>query len=417
MVWGAEFNAPHNLRKEKMMFLRYLYGNIKSALYKYILLVFCIITVIVMTIAANAMFIDSAASQNNTAYRTRVYQFFFDRSPDTKNQNAVEAREKLFELIKRTGLEYHSMTIYPTAPNDWREGEDPKTGVDYKMQQYKAENYGETSFWWFPTYREMVDTFTDAWNCGTDIFPTEDQYYNDKVIILGSDPFTYRTPENEKSVKGEYKFSDEDHVIIIGEEFLVTGMYNGELTFAFFPAIPQDTVVGSILIEFKKPLTVTQINSVDALINELFGNVKVDIYEPKTQDLLDMRKSTANIILTAMVQIICVFNILIIYKFMADSRKKQFAVMRLCGFKKFRCLLYLWGELALITVVCLPIAFGIFELIKPELSKKYGTVPLIFTPGYYLVLGFLFFAVMTVVFIVYIIPSFGKTVSRELREM
>lgn len=399
------------------MFLKYLFGNIKSALYKYILLVFCIITVIVMAIAANAIFIDSAASQNNTAYRTRVFQFYFDGSPDAKNQNAVEAREKLFELIERSGLEYSSMTIYPTAPNDWREGKDSKTGVDYKMQQYKAENVGETSFRWFPTYKEMVDTFTDAWNCGTDIFPTEEQYYNDKVIILGSEPFTYRTPEYANGVKGEYKFSDEDHVIIIGEEFLVTGTHRGELTLAFFPAIPKNAVVGSIIIEFKKPLTVTQINSVNAIFNELFGTDNADIYEPITQDLLDMRKSTANIILTATVQIICVFNILIIYKFMVDSRKKQFAVMRLCGFKKFWCLLYLWGELALITAVCLPISFGIFELIKPELAKKYGTVPLIFTPDYYIVLGILFLAVMTVVFAVYIIPSFGKTVSRELREM
>lgn len=402
------------------MFLKYLFSNMKKSIHKYLLLIFCIIAVIVMASAANAIFIDSTASQNNMKYRSRTYSIYFDRTPNAENQNAVEAREKLFELIERTGLEYEAMTIFPSTPNELRGGEDPKTGIDYIAEKYMAENYGGTAFWGFPTYRDMINYFSDAWDCGTDVFPTEDQYYNEKVIILGPTP-SYTSPVTTsgkiEEVEVEYKYSDEEHVIIDGDEFLVTSDTHKLISVAFFPAIPQNTVVGSIIIEFKEPLTIAQINNVNELFNELFGEVIRDIYDPKTQDLLDMRKSKANIILTAMVQIICVFNILIIYKFMVDSRKKHFAIMRLCGFKKFRGLLYLWGELALLTAVCLPIAFGIFELIKPALARKYGTISVIFTSGYYLTLGVIFLAVMTVVFAVYIIPSFGKTVSRELREM
>ncbi len=394
------------------MFLKYMFSNIKNSPFKYLLLVFCMIFVIVMAIAANAIYFDNAASKNNMKFRSRSFLFYLEKS-----ENAVTAREKIFELVERSGLEPEYIRIAPAAPDDQRGEPDPETNFDYKAEKYRADNYGDVAFWWFPTYQDMVEEFSDAWNCGIEVFPTEEQYYNDKVIVLGSDPFTYYVPEKPLGVEGEYKYTDEDHVIIGSEEFLISGYYDGSMAFAFFPGIPENMLTMSIDLCFKEPLTLAQTKNVSEIFKELFGESIPLIYPPKTQDLLDMRKSVANIVLTVLVQMICVFNILIIYKYMVDSRKKQFAVMRLCGFKKFRCLLYSWGELALMTVVCLPAAFGLFELIKPELAKKYITVNLIFSPGYYLALGGIFIAIMTVAFAFYITPMFGKTVSRELREM
>lgn len=400
------------------MFFKYLFNNIRNSPHRYMLLFLCIVTVIVISVVANAIYINSTASQNNIIYLSSSYELRFDSG--SVEQNAVEARDKIYEMIERSGLECYRMYLYPAAPTDMRGEKDPITNMDYKGFKYIAENYGETSFWWFASYGDMVNYLTGVWNCDRQLLPTEEQYNNDKVVVLGK-PAEYPVPSDNPNkpdyVTVEHNYVDDDHVIIGGEEYLATGNTNMQWSTALFSGIPQNMLVRYVTIEFKKPLTLAQVNKVNEILKELFDGVGLDIYEPQTRDLLDMRKSTANIILTAMMAIICVFNILIIYKFMVDSRKKQFAVMRLCGFKKIRCVLYLWGEIALITTVCLPAAFGVFELVKPVLNEKYGSVPIVFTAGYYIALGAVFLAVTTVLFAVYIIPSFGKNVSRELREM
>lgn len=401
------------------MFFKYLFNNIKKSPHRYLLLIVCIVTVIVMVVIANAIYINSTAVQSNFIYLSKSYDLRF-RSK-TVEQNAAEARDKLFEVVERSGLECYRIHIYPATPIDECGERDPITGIDYKASKYNAEAYGGAEFWWYPTYGDMVDYLTDVWGCNRQLLPTEEQYNNDKVVILGS-PGEYLVPYPDDPseyhfVEAERNYVDDDHVLIGGEEFLVTGNVKMPWSTVFVNQIPQNTITRSAEIEFKNPLTLAQADKVNEIIGELFDGVDLEVTPPQTRDLLDMRKSRANIILTSMMAIICVFNILIIYKFMVDSRRKQFAVMRLCGFKKLRCALYLWGEIALITIVCLPAAFGIFEIVKPVLNEKYGTVPIIFTAGYYIALGAVFLAVTTVLFAVYIIPSFGKNVSRELREM
>lgn len=49
--------------------------------------------------------------------------------------------------------------------------------------------------------------------------------------------------------------------------------------------------------------------------------------------------------------------------------------MRFRGFKKSACLVYMWGEIMLLSVVCLPVSCGIFEVVKP-----FTMVAIMFSP-------------------------------------
>lgn len=102
---------------------------------------------------------------------------------------------------------------------------------------------------------------------------------------------------------------------------------------------------------------------------------------------------------------------------MLDSRKKQFAILRLCGFEKSVCIRYSFGELMMISGVSAVISCVAVTLLKPELSKYYSIFKVMFGAGHLALLSLGFLAAAALVFAIYIIPSFGKTVSRELREM
>lgn len=393
------------------MFLKYLIINIKHSISKYILLIICTIAVIIAAIAANGILMENLSW--SMQYTTKMMELRFD-----EKQSVCEIRDKLYEVFNKIEPQFKYAFTKPVLSQEYvsDDPDAPEYGTDYSYEEEIAKTYGGTYFYWFPNYKRAKDFFTEIWNISSENFPTEEQYNSERVVVLGTGGEYYEKEPPHNCIRVPFKYTDENHVIIGGEEFLVTGRHSSYMSFAFFSGIPDDMLAQRIEIYFDDIPTTVQIENIISLVQETIG-VDCQIEPPKTHDLLDIRKSTANIVITVIIQIIVVFNILIIYKFIIDSRKRQFAVMRLCGFKRSVCLMYLWGELILTAIICLPAAYGIFELIKPSFAKSYPVASVIYTPIYYAVLGMIFLASMTVVFAVYIIPTLGKTLSRELREM
>lgn len=392
------------------MFFKYLLFNIKLSASKYILLIICTIAVIIAAIAANGILMDNLSYEMQ--YTTKYMEVRFD-----EKRNACEVRDKLNEIIDRIEPQFKFVRADPVLDQEYisDDPDSPEHGVDYSYEEEMAKTYNGAGFFLFPNYQKAKDHFTKVANVSSKSFPTEEQYNSERVIILGKEvEYLDESPPHDPII-APFKYTDENHVIIGGEEFLVAGKHPSYMSFAFFPGIPDDMLTQYIDIYFDDIPTTAQVENMTRLIQETLG-VDCQIDPPKTSDLLDIRKSTANIVITTLIQIIAVFNILIIYKFIIDSRKRQFVVMRLCGFKKSTCLTYLWSELILTAIICIPAACVLFELIKPSFAESYPVAAVIYTPMYYAVLGLIFLASVTFAFAVYIIPTFGKTLSRELRE-
>lgn len=389
------------------MFHKYFMEGLKRSPLKYALLMVCTIAVIVSSIVANGILMDTLST--DMRYDAQHYTFVF---PEGKKMG--ELRDNLREALNKTEPNFQLLWLKPTVSE--RFSDDALDDENYnKIYIHTLQAYFGTTIVWFPSYQSMRDYFSKYWHVSNDGLPTEEQYNNEKIAILGS-PAYYYTDDHQK-VDVPYEYADNNHVIIGGEEYMVVGHSPTEGAFVFLTGAPEEAWVRSFEVSFERIPTSEQVEKMSQLFYEMLGS-DCKIEEPRTRDLLEIRKSTANIVITALIQIIAVFNILIIYKFIIDSRRKQFAVMRLCGFKKSTCLLYSWSEIAVTTVICLPAACRIFEcFVKHGLAESFPAVSVIYTPTYYVALGTIFLVSATVAFMVYIVPTFGKPVTRELLEM
>lgn len=388
------------------MFFKYLALNIRHNIPKYVLLVVCLIASIVAALAANGILMDEL---NEVGWTASCMTVRFDK------RNISEVQEKLYEFLSETEPAYTmahiSLTLsrYPIQTEGSNE-------ADYTYLEEYAKTYGNTEIWLFPSYEEMKRYLKNVQGVGENSFPTREQYENEKVIILGKDAEYYELEPPHTAVNAPYTYTDDDHVLINGEEYLVVGKYGGYPAFAFGGGISENMLMSSISIYFGSIPTLSQVDEMTARFIEKAGGVS-EIQEPKTRELLDERESAANIVTTALIQLIAVFNVLIIYSSIIESRKRQFAVMRFCGFKKAVCLRYMWGEMIVLGTFSLPIACVVFESIKPTLVNNFPTVSVMFTPAYYVLLGLLFLLTASIAFAAYIVPSFGKTISSELLEV
>lgn len=387
------------------MFLKYLALNIRHDTPKYVLLAICLIASFVAALAANGILMDTL---NDVGWTASSMIVWFDK------QNIKEIRDELCEFLDETKPDYTMANMHPTLSRQSQIGEGHE--ADYAYLEEFAKTYGNTEIWLFSGYDEMKSYLKNVQGVGEDALPTKEQYENEKVIILGKDAEYYETEEPHKLVKAPYTYTDNDHVLINGEEYLVVGKYGGYSAFIFGGGITGNMLISRIDIYFGGIPTIEQVDKMAARFAETVGGVS-EIQKPRTQDLLDERQSAANIGITAIIQFIVVFNVLVIYRYIVESRKRQFAIMRLCGFNKITCLGYMWGEIITLDVFSLPIACTIFEIVKPTLINNFPTISVMFTPAYFSLLGSLFLLTSTIAFAVYIVPAFGKTVSSELLEV
>lgn len=385
------------------MFLKYLVLNIRHNIPKYVLLVICLIASIVAALSANGILMEEL---NQVGWTASSMSVWFDK------QNISKVQDELYEFLKETEPKYTLAWVNFTLSRDLYMSEGSNE-MDYAYLEEYVKTYGDTELLLFPSYEEMKRYLKNVQGVGENNFPTREQYENEKVIILGKTPKYQEAEAPHKTVEAPYKYTDDDHVLINDEEYLVVGKYGGYSAFIFGGGVSENMLMGSMTIYFDGIPTIAQIDEMTARFNETIGGVS-DIQEPKTQELLDERKSAANIGLTALIQLIAVFNVLIIYRFIVESLKRQFAVMRFCGFKKNVCLRYMWGEIIVLGTFSLPIACMIFESIKPTLINNFPTISVMFTPTYYILLGLLFLLTASIAFAAYIVPLFGKTISSEL---
>lgn len=367
------------------MFIKYLYENMRNKKVIYFSIIILETAMLVVAILANGIMIDNIAHQDWIGYYADKATVGFN-----ENVNTHELYAGIVEFCKKSPIAIKSIQTIPC---------DTDTG---KFNCSPMLIY-------YPTYSDLEN----EWKGHADGLPSEKQYdNNEKAVILGK--------AAGYDEYGEYIYTDEHHINIAGESFLVAGeSHIGSYAILLFGSEPQDTECAFLDIELKNYPSQQKINEFTQLFYEVFAaDREIKIFAPpQIRDLLDIRKSISSIVMTISVQIISAFNIMLIFKFMVDSRKKQFAVLRLCGFKKSVCIKYSFGEIMMISFTAVIISCVAVQLLKPALAKYYSVFEIMYDWGYLAVLSLVFLAAAALIFAVYIVPSLGKSVSRELREM
>lgn len=375
------------------MFLKFFVKSIKQKKLQYIILILCEVAMLMLAIIANAVMNDNIAQKENIAWQGKYFRFII-----TKDTPLLEIRDKIYQFSNESPVPIHDIFMYATIGEIF-------DSITNTWSPSRATTF------YFPTYEDLKQEF---YQLKDNEIPTEQQFYSDEPLVLVGKGAGYDERYN-------YEYADENHVVYNGEKLLA--IENKILSAPNFLLGhgPSSFTTGGIHVDLREYPSDQQIKEIVQLFEKIFADYFVDDENatilPNTVDLLEVRKASSSIVLTAFAQIISAFNVMLIFKFIIDSRKKQFAVLRLCGFKKSVCLRYSLSELLIVSGISAALACVLIQVLKPTLKTHLSVFVVLYDWGYLLLLALAFLAATVLVFVIYIVPSLGKSVSHELREM
>lgn len=388
------------------MFAQYITNLFKKHTLTYVVIAVCEVIMIVISMFALGVVLDYVSvndlMRGNTQSRAKSYIYSFGppSGASVSEENAVNAlpsagvmRERIYEFCEKSPVKIKTMEV--------------KLDYNLKYNYYHSVMY-------FQNYDEMVEYCTEndvPLSSGS--LPTMEQFTNhEKVVLLST---------GARSDSDEYVFSDDRHLLFgnDGDEYLIISKIPWNALILFLGSEPDDAEISGINFSLEKIPTQQQADETDKLFREIvvgeYSSVCGRAYTPELNNLLDIRKDAAIIIIAALLMMIMSFNYMTIIKFIIEKRKKDYAVFRLCGFSKRKAMMLPFLETVGISAVCAIVSCVIFELLKPLTVIYAPVVYSMFDFGCYVCFVPGFAAVTAVLFFIYVLPSLNKSVTEELR--
>ncbi len=380
------------------MFKKFLINNVKKRFLQYIIIILCQVSLITVILSASGILLDSLSKKDGLDSLARYFIFGFE---DRVHIGEIHDKLAKFSAECPCGIEYSFMSV--------KSDDNP----DKEYDEYGFLTHPRYIYF-YPSYQHL-QKYMENLNVAADMLPTEQQFNErQKVVILGND---YGLTEDGKPV--QLKYTDENHILIEGEEYLISGSCSGD-TIMIWGNEQKTLTTQRIHISTIDTPTEEQINEINNLFYDIFGEeneVTTDTL-PEFQTYLSLRKNAANIVISLLLIILTVFNIILIYNQMVICRKTELAVFSFCGFKKSTGIMYCMAELLIILFFSSTAACIIFDVvIKPMLNTYYSFLSMMFTVDYYIILILGYFVSAVLMFLLFIAPTLKKSVSEQLRSI
>ncbi len=137
----------------------------------------------------------------------------------------------------------------------------------------------------------------------------------------------------------------------VGDKITIDGIsYNivkksevSALCFLYGENTPPSVVPIDLSIELEHQPTYDECKAISNKIMMHFNPIK--FVEPEAPELLDVQMNNTQIALSALVLVIVALNCGICYNYINNSRRKQFAIYKICGAKTYDCFMYMGSSL------------------------------------------------------------------------
>lgn len=169
-------------------------------------------------------------------------------------------------------------------------------------------------------------------------------------------------------------YSTGDHINIDGTNYHIAAP--SETSAICFPTgenTPPSVVPCDIQIELKHQPTYKECKAITDRITMIFN--PINIAEPENLKLLDVQMNNTQVALSAVMLVIAALNCSICYSYINNSRRKQFAIYKICGARACHCFAVCIDEAALYMAAGFAVAYLIFEyLLKNILTSFYPSI-------------------------------------------
>lgn len=378
------------------MFVKYIVNSIKNNPLWYILTVLCEIALLLIVFCANGILLNALANNTKALENSNYFHLDLNETLTTSKPQDRELIDSIFEKVD----DIEDMVLVVATGTD--------SSVYYSTFPFIRA---------FASYEDMEYFYKEYQELDKSNLPTRQQYENhEKVVIMGDVEYN-----NWEDYYAYFRYLDEDHILVGPDDVpcTVTG-YSPFISGVdyIYGCEPDNMQIYMISFALKNIPTKQQAAEITEFLKDTFNFDLDSFIEPELQNLLDIRKNGANILLSSLMLLLIVFNITLIFKQTVERRKRNFAVYRFCGFSQRTNIVYFFGEMLILSALSALSACIIFECaVKSALSSYYSVVETLFTPGYYFLLSLGYIVVAALLFALCIVPSLKKSIALQLSNL
>lgn len=231
-------------------------------------------------------------------------------------------------------------------------------------------------------------------------------YYGESAARFKVEYGNPAAAKNEITVPDPQKYNIGDSYKLRDREYKITGISFNDYQIVYDSSLNEENLVQGWVIVTDKILTGTEQNDFAAQIKEAFQTDNIEL--PKTERAED-DMNIVYIIIT-LLALLSIINLTFIYSCLLKRRKQQQAVFHILGCKKSRLFGIYIGEMLFITsilyiVCCVLTRFALFDV----LSSLHPAFPLTLEFGEYLILFFIYVALIAIILTCQTALYFRKT--------
>lgn len=228
---------------------------------------------------------------------------------------------------------------------------------------------------------------------------------------------------NEKIMIAREPDVDSDWCMQIGEDKykavgLLSKEYMDNYIFVPYKAMPNNTKIYYISLLFKEPLFESEYNEIVSMFKGAFGDL-FNIPEFEGIDNESSNRVYKDIMfVTVFLIIVCVVNYCIMYKYLLDKRRREFAITRICGCTKYKAGIVYMIELIGVSAITLVAGLLMYHYwILPKAIEQFNYIGLFYSSRVYLTISCIYMGTLSLAYLVLVCKFIRKTPVALMKEV
>ena len=180
------------------------------------------------------------------------------------------------------------------------------------------------------------------------------RFFSDEDEMFGNDCVMVRNSEMTNSFARKQNANliiDNDTALMYGREFRIIGTHTSNGLIVPFLSAPKEDPLGSVSISFEKTMTKRIYNTLIDTANEVIPG-KLDFPELELPDKESLYIYRNIMLISVFIAALTIVNFAFLYNFIFSKRKRQIAIMRICGCTAARAVGICLGECC---ILCVPV--------------------------------------------------------------
>lgn len=247
----------------------------------------------------------------------------------------------------------------------------------------------------------------------------------DRIGVISGEIFTNEQMNSSEDIviAPEVMVDDEGYATIGEVKYKAVGIlsssaYAPNWVFAPYKTMPENTRVFYISLLFEQPLWESEYNEIVQLITGVFGdNFNIPEFDGIVNESSN-RVYRDIIFIIGFLIVVCAVNYCIMYRYMLEKRRREFAITRICGCSRYKAGIVYMAELLGTSLITLILGQLMYHYcILPEAKKHFYYIGLFYDIAVYKTISIIYVGVLCVTYFILVSKFVKRTPVSLIREV